>query len=104
MGEKYIEGVMLGKIEDGEFIPIGEINSVDSFEDAQEEQYADKNTIIKLLDSDAYECICYMSKKSRKQLEQMLVYGWQNKMPFRRRTLKKALRNKINSNSRWFVQ
>jgi len=103
MGEKYIEGVMLGKIEDGEFVPIGKVASVDLFEDTQKEQYANKNTSIKLLDSDAYECICYMSKKSRKQLEQMFLYGWQNKMPFRRRALKKALRNKINSNLRWFA-
>ena len=102
MGENIVGSFTLGTIQNGKFVPIGKFDSIETFEDTSE-KFDDNNSSIRFTNDYSYEFTCNVSKRSRKNFELLFIYGWRNKMPFRRRTLKKALRNKINSNLRWFA-
>lgn len=104
MGETVINNFMIGTIQNGSFVPIGKIDDVKTLEDENNITQEENVFHMHVTDDISFEFKCKFSRKSHRAIELMCLFGWRNKMPFRRRTLKKALRNKINSNLRWFVQ
>lgn len=104
MGETVISNFMIGTIQNDSFVPIGNIDNVEIFEDENNLTQEENVFHMRMSDDFSIEFECKFSRKSHRAIELMCLFGWRNKMPFRRRTLKKALRNKINSNLRWFVQ
>lgn len=91
MGEMIINNCMIGNNQNGSFVPIGKIDSIKEFEGATEFPTDDSfNTSIKFGNNLSYECTCFMSKSARKKLEKLFIYGWNNKMPLRKRLLRKA--------------
>ena len=88
MGETVIGNFMLGTIQNGSFVPIGKFDSIETFEDDTKDQNDDYNTRFYLRGSNVYGVSCDISGRSRKISEKLFVYGWKNKMPFRKRLLK----------------
>lgn len=103
MGETVISNWMIGTIQNGSFVPIIETDNIKTFEENNGTTQEETTYRIHCTDDFSIVYECKFSRKSHKALELMCLFGWRNKMPFRRRTLKKALRNKINSNLRWFA-
>lgn len=91
MVETKINNVMLGTIQNGSFVPIGKIDNVATFED-DDQVASETNNSIKLRDDFVYKCTFSMSEREIKNLELRCIYGWKNKMPFRKRLLKKVKR------------
>lgn len=104
MVKDVIKDCVIGTIQNGSFVPIGKIDDIEPFEDNTEtEQNDDGNTTIKLKDGYGYEVACNISKRSRRRLELLFIYGWRNKMSFRRRTLINAINDRVNRDWRIFI-
>lgn len=89
MGETVISNWMIGTIQNGSFVPIGKIDDVKTFED--ENNLTQEENVFRMHASDdiSFEFECKFSRKSHRAIELMCLFGWRNKMAFRKRLLKK---------------
>lgn len=84
-----IKNSIFGTIQNGKFVPIGKFDSIETFENTSD-KFNDNDASIHFMNDHSYEFSCNVSNRSRKNFELLFIYGWRNKMPFRRRTLKKS--------------
>lgn len=103
MGETVINNFMIGTIQNGSFVPIGKIDDVKTLEDENSITQEENVFRMRATDDFSFTFDCKFSRKSHRALELMCLFGWRNKMPFRRRTLKKAVRTKFKYDWRRFT-
>ena len=103
MVKDVIKDCVIGTIQNGSFVPIGKTDHIAEVEYDRESNYLDNNTSINLKDNYSAEFTCYISKRSRRKIESLFIYGWRNEMPFRRRTLINAINDRVNRDWRNFI-
>ena len=97
-----IKDSIFGTIQNGKFVPIGKFNDIETFEDTSD-KFDDGDSSIHFTNDRSHEFTCNVSKKSRKNFELLFIYGWRNKMPFRKRLLRKVINNRVERDWRRFV-
>lgn len=85
-------GVQLFRLlNDGNYESIGEFNTITDIKDNTD--IALKNIEIQTAfpSNKVYKGSLFTTARTQKRFEQLFIFGWKNDMPFRRRTLIKAL-------------
>lgn len=101
MGENIVGNFTLGSIQNGSFVPIVQTDNIKTFKDDSDTVEEANNYCLHGSEDFSFEC--KLSRKSRTALERLCLYGWRNKMPFRKRLLRKVINNRVERDWRRFV-
>ena len=103
MGENIVGNFTLGIIQNGSFVPIIETDNIKTFEENNDTTQEETRYRLRATDDFSFEYECKFSRKSRTALERLCLYGWKNKMPFRKRLLRKVINDRIERDWRRFI-
>lgn len=98
-------GVQLFRLlNDGNYESVGSFDTIEDYTDDHDSEINREKIETYFSSNKVFKGSLYMPIKTRKRFEQLFIFGWKNDMPLRRRTLIKAINDRVNKDWRRICQ